>query len=144
MTDFREWLKSRNLELPAGYDDENMMVLRFLQGLKWDYQLTYDEIIEHSKWKQELVINDAAQFKDDLELGVLYGCKRDLKMHPIIIINVRRMIDSKIDIDRLVTMGDFLLNYIIAHAMIPGKIECWTSVFDLKDVGVTEIPKERI
>ena len=75
---------------------------------------------------------------------MLYGCRRDIKMHPILIINVRRMIDSKIDLDRLVAMGDFFLNYVIAHAMIPGKIECWTSIFDLRDVGVTEIPKDRI
>ena len=144
MNDFREWLKTRELTLPDGYDDANMVVLRFLQGLKWDYQKTYDGIIEHSQWKKDLVISGYETFKQDLELGVLYGCRRDIKMHPIIIINVRRMIDSKIDLDRLVTMGDFFLTYIIEHAMIPGKIECWTSIFDLKDVGVTEIPKDRI
>ena len=41
-------------------------------------------------------------------------------------------------------MGDFFLNYIITNACIPGKIESWVCVFDLKDVGVTEIPKDRI
>ena len=50
MTDFRKWIKDRDLELPPGYDDANRIVLRFLQGLKWDYQKTYDEIVEHSKW----------------------------------------------------------------------------------------------
>merc|ERR1711920_547943 len=30
MNDFREWLKARDLTLPDGYDDSNMMVLRFL------------------------------------------------------------------------------------------------------------------
>lgn len=87
---------------------------------------------------------DPSQFKNDLELGVLYGLKRDKKMHPILIINVRRMIDTGINLDRLVVMADFFLNYVINYAMIPGKIESWTSIFDLKDVGVTEIPKERI
>lgn len=28
--------------------------------------------------------------------------------------------------------------------MIPGTIEAWTCIFDLKDVGVMEIPKDRI
>ena len=28
--------------------------------------------------------------------------------------------------------------------MVPGSIESWTAIFDLKDVGVTEIPKDRI
>ena len=144
MTDFRNWLKDRSLELPPGYDDANRVVLRFLQGLKWDYQATYDEIVEHAKWQAEFVVSDPAPFKNDLELGVLYGYKRDMKMHPVIFINVRRMLDTGIELDRLVAMGDFFLNYVISNAMIPGKIESWTCIFDLKDVGVTEIPKERI
>ena len=144
MNDFREWLKARELTLPDGYDDANMVVLRFLQGLKWDYQAAYNEITAHAQWKKDLVISGYETFKEDLELGVLYGCRRDIKMHPILIINVRRMIDSKINLDRLVAMADFFLNYVIEHAMIPGKIEGWTSIFDLKDVGVTEIPKDRI
>ena len=65
-------------------------------------------------------------------------------MHPVIFINVRRMLDTGMDTDRLVAMGDFFLNYVINYAMVPGKIESWTCIFDLKDVGVTEIPKERI
>ena len=148
MTDFRQWIKDQGKEeLPPGYDDENLILLRFLQGLKWDYQKTYDAIIEHSQWKlsvKDVIESGAERFKEDLELGVLYGYKRDIKMHPVIFINVRRMLDTRIPIDRLVTMGDFFLNYIITNACIPGKIESWVCVFDLKDVGVTEIPKDRI
>ena len=83
--------------MPPGYDDENLILLRFLQGLKWDYQKAYDAIIEHSEWKlsvKDIVEGGADRFKDDLELGVLYGYKRDIKMHPIIFINVRRMLDT--------------------------------------------------
>ena len=28
--------------------------------------------------------------------------------------------------------------------MVPGSIESWTAIFDLKDCGVTEIPKDKI
>ena len=38
LNDFRNFLKVKNLTLPAGYDDESRTVLRFLQGLKWNYQ----------------------------------------------------------------------------------------------------------
>ena len=84
------------------------------------------------------------QFKEDLELGVVYGVRRDKMMHPVIIINVRRMIDTKIDVERLINMADFFLNYVIQYAMVPGKIENWTCIFDLKGVGVTQIPKDKI
>lgn len=65
-------------------------------------------------------------------------------MRPVIVINTRRMIDSKIDVDRLVNMADFFLTYVVEKAMIPGKIETWTCIWDLKGCGVTEIPKDRI
>ena len=65
-------------------------------------------------------------------------------MRPVIIINVRRMIDSGIDVERLIAVTNFFLEYTIKYAMVPGAIEAWTCIFDLKDVGVTEIPKDRI
>ena len=65
-------------------------------------------------------------------------------MHPILIVNVKRILDTGIQLDRLVAMTDWFLNYVISYAMLPGKFECWTCLFDLKGVGVTEIPKERI
>ena len=54
------------------------------------------------------------------------------------------MVDSRIPVDRLISLTNFFLEYTIQYAMIPGKIEAWTCIFDLKDVGVTEIPKDRI
>ena len=65
-------------------------------------------------------------------------------MRPVIVINTRRMLDSKINVDRLCNMADFFLTYVVEKAMIPGKIETWTCIWDLKGCGVTEIPKDRI
>ena len=65
-------------------------------------------------------------------------------LRPVIIINVRRMVDSRIDADRLIALTNFFLEYTIKYAMVPGAIESWTCIFDLKDVGVMEIPKDRI
>ena len=143
LNDFRNFLKVKNFSLPDGYDDENRLVLRFLQGLKWDYQKTYDEILEHAQFRSQLDL-DFEHYRQELELGVIYGCRRDKNMRPIIIVNVRRMIDSRISIERLVAVTNFFFEYVIQHAMVPGAIESWTAIFDLKDVGVTEIPKDRI
>ena len=111
--------------------------------MKWDYQKTYDEIVEHNQWHNSLNL-DLNQFREELELGVVYGVRRDVNMRPVIIINVRRMVDSRIDADRLIALTNFFLEYTIKYAMVPGAIESWTCIFDLKDVGVTEIPKDRI
>ena len=92
LENFRQWLKDNNLELPPGYDDENRFSLRFLQCLKWNYQATYDEIYRHREWRGNLPLNYDA-LAHDLELGVVYGAGRDKSNRPIIVCNVRRMMD---------------------------------------------------
>jgi len=79
-----------------------------------------------------------------LELGVVYGLRRDHDMRPVIVINIRRMLDTNISVDRLIDLSNFLFEYTIENAMIPGKIENWDVILDLKDVGFSEIPRDRI
>ena len=101
-------------------------------------------MMEHAQWRTNTLDLNYENFKEDLELGVIYGLRRDINMRPIIIVNVRRVIDTKITVERLLAVASFFLEYVIKNAMIPGKIESWTCIFDMKDVGVTKIPKDRI
>jgi len=38
-------------------------------------------------------------------------------------------------------MSTYFVQYLITRALIPGKVENWISIVDMKGVGVTEIPK---
>ena len=122
MNDFSNFLKLKNLELPEEYrtDHESRLCLRFLQGLKWDYQKSYDAMMEHAQWRTQTLDLNYENFKADLELGVIYGVRRDINMRPIIIVNVRRVVDTKITVERLLAVASFFLEYVIKHAMIPG------------------------
>ena len=95
------------------------MVLRFLQGLEWDYQKTFDEIYEHSLWRKTLNLN-MSEFLEDLNKGIIYGVRRDINMRPIIIVNVRRLVDSAMPVERLLQVTTFFFEYVIAYAMVPG------------------------
>ena len=68
--------------------------------------------MEHSQWKQSLNL-DLEAYREDLELGVVYGVRRDVSMRPVIVINVRRMVDSRIPVDRLISLTNFFLEYTI-------------------------------
>jgi hypothetical protein len=41
-------------------------------------------------------------------------------------------------------VADYFLHYVITKGMVPGKIENWTAIFDMRDVGVTELPSKHI
>lgn len=38
-------------------------------------------------------------------------------------------------------MSTYFVQYLITRALIPGKVENWISIVDMKGVGITEIPK---
>lgn len=60
--------------------------------------------------------------------------------NPIIVVNVRKIIDSKMDLEGLLRVNYFVLNWVIENMLVPGKVESWYIVQDLKDVGLSSIP----
>jgi hypothetical protein len=47
-------------------------------------------------------------------------------------------------IDALVATTNFFLDYVINKAMIPGKIESWITIFDLRTIGATQMSNKNI
>ena len=60
---------------------------------------------------------------------------------PIIIINVDRLIQAGADVDTMVYLLNFQIDYIIRNCFLPCVIENWTVIVDLSNVGLTQIPK---
>ena len=48
------------------------------------------------------------------------------------------------DVNLLIEVSAFIMNFAITRALIPGKVENWISIFDMKGVGITEVPKKII
>lgn len=75
---------------------------------------------------------------------MIYAYKRDKNMRPVVVVNVRRVMDSKIELGPLMETVDYFTHYTIEKGMIPGKIENWTCIFDMKDVGITQMPTKHL
>jgi hypothetical protein len=58
--------------------------------------------------------------------------------------NVRRIIDTRADFTKLMDMTNFFLNYVISKGMVSGKVESWTCICDMANVGATQIPKDKV
>jgi len=81
-------------------------------------------------------------FFPELNKGFAYVYKRDRAFRPIMYINVNKVKKLKTDVDTLVQLSTYMLQFIITRALIPGKVENWISIVDMKGVGITEIPKK--
>lgn len=58
--------------------------------------------------------------------------------------NVRRIIDTNANFEHLMDMTNFFLNYAISKGCVPGKVESWTCICDMANVGATQIPKDKV
>ena len=52
MEQFRQYIKDNKLDLPAGYDDHENLIQRFLEGAQWKHKEAYDSLIVHHKFTQ--------------------------------------------------------------------------------------------
>lgn len=61
-------------------------------------------------------------------------------MRPIIILSVKKMKFDTIDIELLKRTMVTVIEYVIENNFIPGQIENWNIIVDLKGMGITDIP----
>ena len=57
---------------------------------------------------------------------------------------MKKVIDSKLDLDMFLDLADFLNSYTFFHALVPGKVETWNLVVDFKDLGLSQIPMNQL
>lgn len=71
-------------------------MLRFLQGLKFNNEETHRVINDHFTWANNAMPFSITPVEDLIKRGVVYSYKRDRGHRPIVIINVERLLESKV------------------------------------------------
>ena len=67
-------------------------MLRILWKKNWKYDVAAREISEHHEWKQAAYPLQYAPIKETLELGFIYGHKRDKYNHPVIVVDCGKIL----------------------------------------------------
>jgi len=65
-------------------------------------------------------------------------------MRPVIVIQCGMILTMPEKIDNIVAATSYFLDHVINQAMVPGKIESWTAIFDLGSVGTTQMTNKNI
>lgn len=58
--------------------------------------------------------------------------------------NVEKIIQNPCELDDIISMCNYFFTFATEKLMIPGLIENWIMVVDLKDVGITQIPITKV
>ena len=101
-------------------------------------------MIEHSQWLRESYPISHGQIAHILQSGFLYVCGRDVKHRPILILNVRKMVEVQPEIDELNLATAFFCQFVVKKLLIPGLVENWIMIIDLNDVGMTSLPVKKV
>jgi len=119
--------------------------LRYLQATNFDIKKVYSLIKENIKSteKARKIIDKRMRFI--LNYGFLYMYGRDVHFRPIIIVEGNRaneLLDKLgYTFDELSQSILFFMNYIVNYILLPGQIENWILICDLKDVGLSKLPQ---
>ena len=95
------------------------------------------------KWLSESLtprITDLSPQMARLQSGGLYAYGRDKQQRPIIVLRFREILDAGIDKDNFLEINDILTGYVVFNAMVPGQIEQYFFIVDVRGVSLWEIP----
>ena len=119
--------------------------MRYLQASNYDIKKVYTLIKENLKSTQNAkkIIDDRMRYI--LNCGFIYMHGRDTHFRPIIIVEIKRAIELMdklgFSFEEISQSILFFMNYIVNYMLIPGQIENWILICDLKDVGVSKLPQ---
>ena len=82
--------------------------------------------------------------EDLLNCGAFYFYKRDKHFRPVCVINCKKLVNTEMDDDQCLKMTLALVSHVTEKYMIPGRVENWFVIADCKDMGVTEVPKNKL
>lgn len=113
--------------------------------MNYKYPEALQSILEHHKWETTtfpLAPKIAQHYSDLLNKGCMYIHKRDKFHRPIFILRLVELSKLGVADKDLINLGCFLIQFVITRGLIPGKVENWVTIFDLKGIGLTNVPKK--
>jgi CRAL/TRIO domain len=147
--DFKEWEKvvleqlekyliQHNLKI-----NDRLMKLRFLYGQGWNIPQTYEALKYDLNWKQEWPSCKSMMplLNEILSSGGAYIHGRDHYYRPAIIL--RPSILAKFSYQLHLSCAYFLMEFILETMLIPGQIENWVVLVDLKNFRAADVFNHR-
>lgn len=122
--------------------------MRFLHAVHFDYDKCMKQQSENVAFLEKLpILNqlDAKVFEllvktSQQSNGSFYALGRDHGFRPILCLKIKEMRFGSIDIELLKRTLVVVSEHCINNLFIPGQIENWCIIVDLKGLGLTDIP----
>jgi len=101
---------------------------------------------ETQEWRETYFTKgaiDAQALQQDLALGIMYFVGRDKELRPTLVCRANRIPTAWFkdkQVDRLIKLVIFCMEYMQRYMCIPGKIESQNLIVDLKGLSASQVP----
>jgi len=128
-----------NVKLPEGWRRSDS--LKFLIACAFNLDKSSKGIQEYISWRAStLPIELTPAVTEFLNSGIMYHHGRDHRFRPIIYFNCYKLDTKEPNMDQFLLSMGYFLEYMIQHLLLPGQVERWVIVLDLKGMGLTSLP----
>jgi len=143
VSQFRLYAARNHYTLKPFWNDNK--VLRFLQASGFKNEKALTSISNYTSWREsKLPINIDQKLEEFLNSGFLYVHGRDHKFRPIVVFNVNQIDPKNFDFELIINALTFWFEYVIDEWMLPGQVENWIFITNLKGMGLSHMANQSV
>ena len=136
--------KNPDVKLPDFFDDE--LLLRFLYADDCELDKVFKRITKYIEWSNKtfpLVIQPKSRYVEILNKGFVYVYGRDGRFRPILIFRLVEFVkyEKIYSVQEVIYAGMLLGQFIINNLLLPGHIERWVLIINLRKTTLLSLPE---
>ena len=139
----KEIINQKQINLPDFFDDE--LLLRFLYADDCEMDKVFKRLTKYIEWSNKtfpLVIQPKSKTVEILNKGFVYVYGRDFRFRPILIFRLVEFVkyENIYSVEEVIYAGIFLGQFIINNMLLPGHIERWVLIINLRKTTLLSLP----
>ena len=144
INEFKQFLSNHpEIKLPDYMDDA--LLLRFIYADECEYKVVYKRLVKFLDWTNKtfpVTIQPKSKIVEILNKGFVYVYGRDCRYRPILVFRVQEFIKNEkvYSVQEVIESGCFLGQFVINNMMIPGKVERWNLIINLRGAKIFSLP----
>ena len=144
INDFKQILSQHpEVKIPSYLDDA--LLLRFIYADECDYEAVFKRLVKYLAWSEKtypIVITPKSKLIEILNKGFVYVYGRDCRFRPILVFRLQEFVKNEkiYSVEEVIESGCFLGQFVLNNMMIPGKIERWNLIINLRGATLLSLP----
>ena len=139
----KKLINQKQINLPDFFDDE--LLLRFLYADDCEMDKVFKRLTKYIEWSNKtfpLVIQPKSKTVEILNKGFVYVYGRDFRFRPILIFRLVEFVkyENNYSVEEVIYAGIFLGQFIINNMLLPGHIERWVLIINLRKTTLLSLP----